>query len=283
MPAVEDGEFGVPAAKRQKVATRHGSLRQKDSRIFTPFRVCSPTPPSQVFYCELTVPKTLGLVSPSPVPFTSIPLGKTTFQITTSVGRSLQTYDLRRGLNLVFLSRPQTPGPITATCAWKDRTIAAWASEQTGVQSGVWIFKRGKKVGELEKSIALKAPVNTLITVGSWIIGSTGNTIEVWKSSTYEHYATLTPTIGYSSRSVNHITTFCHMPTFLNKVFVGTRDGNVEVWNVSTGLVGPNCCLKTMLMWLQKTCVYDSSSIDGLWRRHCSSAYSSPVTPCNWV
>ena len=68
----------------------------------------------------LTWFQNIGLVSPTTVPFTSVPLGKTTFQITTSVGRSLQTYDLRRGLQLVFLSRPQCPDTITTTCAYRD-------------------------------------------------------------------------------------------------------------------------------------------------------------------
>jgi len=162
-------------------------------------------------------------------------LGKTTFQITTSVGRSLQTYDLRRGLNLVFLSRPQTSDTITATCAWKYRVIAAWSGKKSGDACGIWIFKRGKKIGELEKPRGLKKPIEKILRLGSWIIGSTGQAIEVWKTSTYEHYTTLTPAMSQSSPSGTHITGICHMPTFLNKVLIGTRDGNVEIWNVSTG------------------------------------------------
>ncbi|KAG9815226.1 hypothetical protein KCU63_g19577, partial [Aureobasidium melanogenum] len=80
------------------------------SRLFAPYR-------------------TVGLVSPTVVPFTSIALGKTTFQLTTSVGRSLQTYDLRRGLNLVFITRPQTPEFITASIAHKDLVFAAWGGQ----------------------------------------------------------------------------------------------------------------------------------------------------------
>jgi U3 small nucleolar RNA-associated protein 21 len=164
-----------------------------------------------------------------------VPLGKTTFQITTSVGQSLQTYDLIRGLNLVFLSRPQTPEAITATCAWNDGVIAAWGGQKAGGASGIWIFKRGGKIGEFERPSSLHDSIDSFLTLGSWVVGSTGRTIEVWKASTYEHYTTLTPAIGRNSYSAKHITGLCHMPTFLNKIFVGTRDGSVEIWNISTG------------------------------------------------
>ena len=178
----------------------------------------------------------IGLVSPTSVPFTSLSLGKTTFQITTSVGRCLHTYDLLKGLNLVFLTRPQTPGDITATIAWKDRVFAAWRGETGGSDVGVWVFKRGKKVGELEASMGPSESVNRLIVFGSWIVACCSTRIEVWKSTTYEHYTTLTPSIsrkvgqgGVLSRGI------CNMPTYLNKIFVGKQDGALDIWNVSTG------------------------------------------------
>ena len=102
-----DGIDEEPVAKRLKL-TNGVSKPQREpgaSRIFAPYR-------------------TVGLVSPTTVPFTSVPLGKTTFQITTSVGQSLQTYDLRRGLNLVFISWPQTPETITASASYRDKVLA---------------------------------------------------------------------------------------------------------------------------------------------------------------
>lgn len=58
--------------------------------------------------------------------------------------------------------------------------------------------------------------------------------IEVWKTTTLEHYTTL-HTIA-SKPGDNEITGgICSMPTYLNKVFVGRRDGWVEIWNISTG------------------------------------------------
>lgn len=78
--------------------------------------------------------------------------------------------------------------------------------------------------------------------------------IEVWKTSTFEHYTTL-HTIA-SKPGDNEITGgICSMPTYLNKVFVGRRDGWVEIWNISTGKLiytilppspkcGPVACLE---------------------------------------
>ncbi|KAI1342387.1 WD domain-containing protein [Xylariaceae sp. FL0016] len=206
-----------PLVKRQKVQavakSKPSSSRQ--SRIFAPYR-------------------TVGLVSPTNVPFTSIPLGKTTFQVTTSIGRSLQTYDLRRGLNLVFMTRPQTPCDITATCAWKTQVFAAWGDARNGESQGIWIFQRGKRTAELELPLDLQQPIKQIIVFGSWILACSLTRIEVWKTATLEHYTTIFTMA--SNKGDNELTGgICTMPTYLNKIFAGRRDGWVEIWNVSTG------------------------------------------------
>ncbi|KAI9721000.1 MAG: hypothetical protein M1812_002479 [Candelaria pacifica] len=217
---LEDNDYQNPVAKRQKLsngAGYTGDSKVQASRIFAPFR-------------------TIGLVSPTKVPFTAVPLGKTTFQVTTSVGRSLQTYDLRRGLNLVFLSRPQTPELITATSAWKDRVFAAWGGTGTGTLAGVWVFKRGKMVGDLESPGGSPEPVKQILIFGSWIAACCSTRIEVWKSATYEHYTTLTSIAPRKDPSGCVLTgVMCSMPTFLNKVFAARQDGSVEIWNIGTG------------------------------------------------
>ncbi|RKF72731.1 U3 small nucleolar RNA-associated protein 21-like protein [Golovinomyces cichoracearum] len=209
------GQYEVPNAKRQKlnaVKTPRSSFNKP--RIFTPFR-------------------TIGLVSPTNVPFTSIPLGKETFQITTSVGKCLQTYDLKQGLQLLFLTRPQTPEVITATLAWKNLLFAAWG----GVNSmqGFWVFKRGKMVAELDiPSTDKHEPIRQILIFGSWIVASCSTKIEVWKSDTYEHYTTLYSIA--STKGGNELTGgISNMPTYLNKIFAGRKDGGVEVWNVYSG------------------------------------------------
>ncbi|KAH6662517.1 Utp21 specific WD40 associated putative domain-containing protein [Halenospora varia] len=205
-----------PVAKRQKLngVDARGAL-ERESRIFTPFR-------------------TIGLVSSTPVPFTSIPLGKTSFQITTSVGRCLQTYDLKRGLNLVFLTRPQTPEDITATIAWKDRVFAAWGGSNLDGAQGLWVFKRGKEVARLDTPTDLAQPIKQILIFGTWIVGCCSTRIEIWKSTTYEHYTTLYPTAA--QKGGNELTGgVTNMPTYLNKIFAGRKDGSVEIWNISSG------------------------------------------------
>ncbi|KAH7138910.1 Utp21 specific WD40 associated putative domain-containing protein [Dendryphion nanum] len=203
-----------PVIKRQKleaISAKSSAPVVHQSKIFAPFR-------------------TVGLVSPTDVPFTTVPLGKTTFQITTSVGRSLQTYDLKRGLNLVFITRPQTPENITATLAWKKYIIAAFGGQENDAPRGIWLFQRGKKVDELELPRDLNENIVQFIVFGAWIVARCATRIEVWRSSTLEHYTTLQ---GVSSSPLSG--GLCTMPTYLNKVFAGREDGSVEIWNVNTG------------------------------------------------
>lgn len=170
------------------------------------------------------------------MPFTSISLGQTTFQITTSIGRSLHTYDLRRGLNLVFLTRPQTPATITATSAWKDKVFAAWGGGSRSPLTGVWVFKRGKRVAELDVPTNSTESIKQLIIFGSWIVGCCSTRVEIWKTSSYEHYTTLFPSENSpfdGARGLSGV--LCNMPTYLNKILVGKNDGSVEIWNISVG------------------------------------------------
>ncbi|KOS17816.1 U3 small nucleolar RNA-associated protein 21 -like protein [Escovopsis weberi] len=206
-----------PLAKRQKVVAPalNAKPSSNSSRIFAPFR-------------------TVGLVSPSNTPFTSIPLGKTSFQITTSVGRCLQTYDLRRGLNLVFVTRPQTLADITATYAWREKVLAAWGGARDGEPRGIWVFQRGRKVDELRLPDDLDEPIRQITVFGTWIVACATTRIEVFKSATLEHYTTI-QTIAAGAGGHEITGGVVNMPTFLNKIFVGRRDGWVEIWNVSTG------------------------------------------------
>lgn len=161
-------------------------------------------------------------------------MGKTTYQITTSVGKCLQTYDLKRGLNLVFVTRPQTPADITATLAYKKRVFAAWGGSRKGEASGIWVFQRGRKAHELELPGDCDQSIKQILIMGTWIIARGSTRIEVFKYETLEHYTTIHTMAA--SNGANEITGGVQaMPTFLNKIFVGRKDGWVEIWNVSTG------------------------------------------------
>ncbi|KAI5360775.1 Putative small-subunit processome, Utp21, WD40/YVTN repeat-like-containing domain superfamily [Septoria linicola] len=200
-------------AKRQKLSNGVAKPQRPagESRVFAPYR-------------------TVGLVSPTAVPFTSVPLGKTTFQITTSVGRSLQTYDLRRGLHLVFITRPQTPEIVTASTAWKDKIVAAWGSDDAYSERGVWVMKRGKKEAEVEWPAECDENVQAFCILGSWLVGVCDTQLLIWKTTTFELHTTL--------RGISPIPfTKCisGLPTFLNKILVGRQDGSAEIWNISSG------------------------------------------------
>ena len=139
-------------------------------------------------------------------------------------------------MNLVFLTRPQTPANITSTIAWKDRVFAAWGWQSTGSGIGIWIFKRGQLIGELEIPSELSEPITQIAVFGSWIVGCCSTRIEVWKSATYEHYTTITPTSSQKDNRGGVLSGgICNMPTFLNKVFVGKQDGSLDIWNLNTG------------------------------------------------
>nr|POF13275.1 u3 small nucleolar rna-associated protein 21 like [Quercus suber] len=211
-----------PSAKRQKLTNGNTKPEPQlgNSRLFIPYR-------------------TVGLISPTSVPFSTVPRGKTTFQITTSIGHSLQTYDLRRGLQLLFITRPQTPWPITASAAWKNRVLAAWghnhgdgltAEDAQEAKVGVWIFERGKKVGELETPRGWKEKISSFCIFGSWVVGVAETQMLVWKSSDLDLY-----TILHGISPVGLTSCISSLPTMLNKILVGRKDGSAEIWNVSSG------------------------------------------------
>ena len=57
----------------------------------------------------------------------------------------------------------------------------------------------------------------------------------MWKSSTFEHYTSITPSSTANKGAASLTGQVCSMPTYLNKIFVGKGDGAVDIWNVSTG------------------------------------------------
>lgn len=134
-------------------------------------------------------------------------------------------------MNLVFLTRPQTPEDITATLAWKDKVYAAWGA--LDAQPGLWVFKRGKKVEELAIPQDLNEPIRQILIFGTWIIACCTTRIEVWKAATLEHYTSI-HTIA-AAKGGNELTAISNMPTYLNKVFAARKDGAIDIFNVNSG------------------------------------------------
>ncbi|CAO3687016.1 unnamed protein product [Rhizopus stolonifer] len=91
----------------------------KHSKIYQPFRA-------------------IGYVT-NETPYVINSLGQT-YQLTTSVGKSFQTYDLGR-MNLLFVSTP-TEQPITAMASFKKMTFVASGNNVFG-------YLRGKQISQM--------------------------------------------------------------------------------------------------------------------------------------
>ena len=139
------------------------------------------------------------------MPFSILPLGNT-FQITTALERTVQTYDVRR-LNLLFASSPPTPGTIARVAAHRDVVYVAFAGGSTaaaggGSGAGVWVFKRGKKAGELQSPTqATWGAWKDLLVFGEWVIGAFDGALVVWRRESGE---------VYTEMEITAVTAVCH-------------------------------------------------------------------------
>lgn len=114
--------------------------------------------------------------------------------------------------------------------------FAAWGGGVAEKDVGLWVFKRGKKIGELVMPAGSFEPITQVLIFGSWVLACRLNQIEVWRSTTYEHYTTILPAGLRSLKGGGTLSGgITHMPTFLNKIVVGKRDGSVEIWNLNSG------------------------------------------------
>lgn len=133
----------------------------------------------------------------------------------------------------MFVTRPQTPEDITASLAWKNSVYAAWGGENSSAQRGIWVYQRGKKIDELQLPADLTQPIQQIVIFGTWLVACAKSRLEIYKAATNEHYTTI-HTMG-GANGGNEITGgIITMPTILNKIFVGRKDGWVEIWNIST-------------------------------------------------
>lgn len=95
-------------------------------------------------------------------------------------------------------------------------------------------MQKGRKVDEVELPSDLSQPIRQILALGTWIIACAATRIEVFKSATLEHYTTIHTMAA--AKGGNEITGgITSMPTYLNKIFVGRKDGWLEIWNISTG------------------------------------------------
>ena len=93
-------------------------------------------------------------------------------------------------------------------------------------------------MAELPTPVDLTEAIRQIVIFGSWIVGCCATRLEVWKSTTYEHYTSLRPTASRDHKGEDVLSgVICNMPTLLNKIIVGKHNGSVDLWNLSTGYV----------------------------------------------
>ncbi|PON41112.1 Guanine nucleotide-binding protein, beta subunit [Parasponia andersonii] len=163
--------------------------------------------------------RAIGYIT-SVVPFSVQRLGTETF-VTVSVGKAFQIYNCAK-LSLVLVG-PQLPKKIRALASYRELTFAAYGNE-------IAVFKRAHQVSTWSRH---EAKVNSLLLFGEHIlsIDVEGN-VFIWAFKEIDQ--NLAP-IGHIMLDDN-FTPSCvmHPDTYLNKVIIGSQEGSLQLWNVST-------------------------------------------------
>ncbi|PON81318.1 Guanine nucleotide-binding protein, beta subunit [Trema orientale] len=163
--------------------------------------------------------RAIGYIT-SGVPFSVQRLGTETF-VTVSVGKAFQIYNCAK-LSLVLVG-PQLPKKIRALASYRELTFAAYGNE-------IAVFKRAHQVSTWSRH---EAKVNSLLLFGEHIlsIDVEGN-VFIWAFKEIDQ--NLAP-IGHIMLDDN-FTPSCvmHPDTYLNKVIIGSQEGSLQLWNVST-------------------------------------------------
>lgn len=153
------------------------------------------------------------------VPFSVNKLGTETF-ITVSVGKAWQIYSYPK-LNLVMVG-PQLPKKIGALASYEDYTFAAFGTD-------IGVFKRSHQVATWGRH---KEKVNLLLVFGARVISVDikGN-LFIWAFKDVEINVEPRGHILLDAFSPSCIV---HPDTYLNKVIVGSQEGSLQLWNIST-------------------------------------------------
>lgn len=154
------------------------------------------------------------------VPFCVQRLGTETF-VTVSVGKAWQIYNCAK-LSLVLVGS-QLPKKIRALASYREYTFAAYGSS-------IAVFKRAHQVATWNRH---GAKVNHLLLFGEHILSvDVEGNIFIWAFKEIDK--NLAP-VGHVMLEDN-FTPSCimHPDTYLNKIIVGSQEGSLQLWNVST-------------------------------------------------
>ncbi|CAD6336104.1 unnamed protein product [Miscanthus lutarioriparius] len=164
--------------------------------------------------------RAIGYITAGGVPFSVQRLGTETF-VTVSVGKAFHVYNCAK-LNLV-LAGPQLPKKIRAIACYKDYTFAAYGSD-------IAVFKRTDQVATWSRH---EEKVNMLYLFGEYVLSADakGN-IFMWAFRGAEPNSEPVGSISLGDKFTP--TCIMHPDTYLNKVIVGSEEGPLQLWNIST-------------------------------------------------
>ncbi|KAJ7961683.1 WD40 repeat [Quillaja saponaria] len=163
--------------------------------------------------------RAIGYITSS-VPFSVQRLGTETF-VTVSVGKAFQIYNCAK-LNLVLVG-PQLPKKIRALASYREYTFAAYGND-------IAVFKRAHQVATWSRH---SAKVNLLLLFGEHILsGDVHGNMFIWAFKGIDQ--NLAP-FGHMVMD-KKFTPSCvmHPDTYLNKVLLGSEEGSLQLWNIST-------------------------------------------------
>lgn len=163
--------------------------------------------------------RAIGYIT-SEVPFSVQRLGTETF-VTVSVGKAFQIYDCAK-LTLRLVG-PQLPKKIRALASHRDYTFAAYGTE-------IGVFKRNNQVATWSRH---EEKINFLLLFGEHILSvdMRGNLL-IWPFKDIER--NLEP-VGHILLEDNFSPScIMHPDTYLNKIIVGSQEGPMQLWNIST-------------------------------------------------
>nr|XP_010911920.2 LOW QUALITY PROTEIN: WD repeat-containing protein 36 [Elaeis guineensis] len=163
--------------------------------------------------------RAIGYIT-SGVPFSVQRLGTETF-VTVSVGKAWQIYDCAK-LTLV-LAGPQLPKKIRALASHKVYTFAAFGTE-------IGLFKRAQQVATWSRH---EEKVNSLLLFGDHILSLDikGNAF-IWAFKRVK--GNLEPVGHIQLEDKFSPSCIMHPDTYLNKVIIGSQEGPLQLWNIST-------------------------------------------------
>ncbi|KAL2634137.1 hypothetical protein R1flu_005616 [Riccia fluitans] len=165
--------------------------------------------------------RALGYVTDG-TPFSIQRRGLETY-VTVSVGKSWQIYDCAK-ISLLFVG-PQLERKIRALAAYRDNTYVASGQR-------IVVFHRTRQVatwnGHTGKVILLLAFGKHILSVG------TEGRLLVWSVVEEDPTCPAEPVGEMQLRESFNPTCIVHPETYLNKVLIGSEEGSLQLWNIST-------------------------------------------------